>query len=149
MKTGIKEFIELGVKDEVVDYNNPNCINCKDCCGNNTPVLLSEYNSLLKYFKTKEGKEIFKAARKIKLEADRKLIEDNIVDFSCPFNSKNCRCKIYYHRPSVCKDFHCSKDLLKKDYNKDNYNVDHITINDLFEKKEYVEKKRKEREYYY
>ena len=132
IKSNFKEWMQHGIDDTVVDYKNPSCNNCDGCCDYTTSILLSEYKALKKYFKTPEGKLIYKEAKKNQLKAARLLVEENTLSFKCYFLTDSKRCRLYSHRPSVCRDFHCTSALAKENFNRDEYVVDHLCIQDLF-----------------
>lgn len=110
MKKSYSDFIK-NIDKGVVDYNNPKCINCNDCCGILTLISENEYQELKKYFtKNKIGKEIYKVAVKRVLTEMR---ERDALYLQCPLNTGTKKCVIYDRRPSVCRDFHCKAELNK------------------------------------
>jgi len=63
---------------------------CVKCCTCQLPVSLPEIKKLKQYIRRNE-------------------IEDsNLGSESCPFLNQEGRCRVYIHRPSVCKFFNCS-----------------------------------------
>lgn len=124
-----KEFLDDLKNPEITDMNNPNCINCNECCSIITILTPQDYKNLKKYFKTKEGKAKYKQA----IKRNNKYKNTDTISMMCPFLTKNKRCSIYSNRPKLCMDFHCSEDLRAKDYDiKSNSDNKHYVINDLF-----------------
>lgn len=122
-----KDYIENQLKDEVIDYNNPNCNNCNDCCSLNVMLTKEEYEFYIKHFK-KNKKVLVELAQKHR-EKGKKV---KAINFMCPFTSKGRKCLIYNIRPQICKDFHCKPQLNKPNHLKEYHIEPHKTINDIF-----------------
>ena len=45
-----KGYVENRVKNEIIDYKNPNCNNCVDCCDLLTMITEEEYKLYKKIF---------------------------------------------------------------------------------------------------
>ena len=127
-----EDFLSDNVKGEIVDYNNPNCISCNDCCSLATVITKKEYNRIKKYLTTdvngialyKQGKELIKRYRK-----------DGIIYFKCPLSLEySKKCGIYKIRPQICRDFHCKSEL-NKVKQRPKYGEHEYTIFDLFDNK--------------
>lgn len=132
LKLSVNEYLKvlsnLEEKQEIHNFKNPNCTRCYECCGIAAPISEEEYKRLKKFLKTSEGQEIYKKSLKIKKQKE----SDGSIFMYCPFiNFTNGRCRIYQHRPQVCKDFHCSPELRKKGYDKSAYREGY-TIGSLF-----------------
>lgn len=126
MITNGMEFLKNAVKDEVIDLENPNCINCTECCSLLTMITEEEYKKYKKLFNGKY-KTIYQQSVKRWKEIAR---EKNALNYTCPFITRNKRCAIYAIRPQTCKDFHCKTSLNK--LNKEIIELQsHKTINDL------------------
>lgn len=106
----VDEFLALDKKG-VVDYNNPGCSDCNDCCGALSYISNEEYTRLKKFFtKDKLGKKIYQSALNRVLTKTKELDALYLV---CPLSNGLKRCDIYPMRPAICRDFHCSKELNK------------------------------------
>lgn len=118
-------------EDTVTDMNNPNCNNCNECCSILSMLLEKEYKDLKKYLKKdKEGQRVYKEA----VARIEKAKEKNTLSLMCPFSNSKKRCSIYKVRPSICREFHCTKELAE-DYDKSKYEDEHqYTILDLFKR---------------
>lgn len=118
------EILKNGVDEEVVDLNNPSCSQCNECCTMFALITKEEYLSLRKFLRTdKEGKRLYKDARK---RFDKNYTRyDRGVDTLCPFTTTNKKCAIYDKRPSICKKFHCKKELAV-DFDKNEYIKDGV-----------------------
>lgn len=105
------EYIESFKTGEIIDYDNPNCIECNDCCTLGASITKKEYKDLTKYFATDiNGKIIYKNAKKLLMDN----LEKGTLYMKCPFSSQDTRrCRIYTRRPKVCKQFHCNPELNK------------------------------------
>ena len=128
-KTTMDEFLKDSIKDHVTDMHNPACNNCNDCCSMGAMLLKSEYESLRKYLKKDP------AGRKVYSEAI-KMIKKNetptCVYWICLFSNNSKKCSIYYRRPLICREFHCSAELAT-DFDKTIYeDQEHYIIKDLF-----------------
>ena len=68
MLTSQEEYIKRVFKNESIDFKNPLCNNCNECCTITAMITPDEYKKLNKFLKTK-GKSIYKDAvsRHIKL----------------------------------------------------------------------------------
>lgn len=106
-----KDYIKNLIENETIDYNNPNCINCNDCCALLTIITPEEYKFYKKYFNGK-GKKIFKDCVNNWKEIAERL---NVENMMCPFITKTRRCAIYSIRPKTCREFHCKNSLNKFD----------------------------------
>lgn len=104
-----KEYIQNALKDEVVDLNNPNCINCTECCSLLTMITDEEYKNYKKLFNGKY-KTIYQQSVKRWKDIGRKY---NAINQTCPFITSTKRCAIYSIRPKTCKEFHCKPSLNK------------------------------------
>lgn len=126
MITNGEEFLKNALKAEVVDLENPNCINCSECCSLLTMITDEEYK---KYKKLFNGK--YKTIYQQSIKRWKKVAEEkNALNYTCPFITRNKRCAIYEIRPMVCKDFHCKSSLNKLDKSIIE-STKHKTINDL------------------
>ncbi|MGL5717287.1 MAG: YkgJ family cysteine cluster protein [Paraclostridium sp.] len=105
------EYIESFKKNEIIDYDNPKCIKCNDCCTLGASLTIKEYKDLKKYFATDiNGKILYANAKKLLIDH----LEEGTLYMNCPFSSQETkRCKIYNRRPKVCKQFHCKSELNK------------------------------------
>lgn len=103
----LTEFMASYSNGDIVDYKNPNCKDCNDCCSLFTLISEVEYKSLKKYFtKDKIGISKYKmAVSKFYTMAD----ETAGVYLVCPFSDRGKKCIIYNKRPEICRSFHCSK----------------------------------------
>lgn len=126
-----EEFLNSIEEKKIVDYKNPSCNNCVDCCGGLSVISQEEYKKLLKLLKTPQWKSQFQGA-KSRLKKRNEVSKDTL-DLRCPFQH-NGRCTIYSIRPQVCREFHCSPSLNKWDLDKfiKEY-PDHVTILNLFD----------------
>lgn len=101
---GLKEQSEKG--EHAIDMNNPFCLNCNECCSMLTVLSPIEYEALLNYFQTEEGKAILKIAKNKVKRHWRK----SIIYMMCPFtDDETKKCMIYSKRPCICKKYHCNK----------------------------------------
>lgn len=58
--TTVGEFLEHQGKGEIINYNNPSCKDCNDCCSMGTLLTKEEYLTLEKYIrKDRTGKRLF------------------------------------------------------------------------------------------
>lgn len=104
-QTTMLEYLK-NFKDEVTNMHNLFCSNCNECCSLHTPMTKEEYITLQEYFQTADGKKILQQARnKVK-----RYIRKNTLYEMCPFtDDETKKCRIYDLRPTICKNFHCSK----------------------------------------
>lgn len=130
-QTSIADFIEDGLKDEVTDFNNPSCTNCNECCSMGVMLLPEEYKKLKKYLlNDNTGKTIYNDA----VNRIKKYSKGGTIYWMCPFSNSNKKCSIYNIRPSICRDFHCKKEL-SENYNRAKYEEkEHFIMFDLFKK---------------
>lgn len=115
----------------VTDLNNPNCASCIECCSIATMIDEEEFSKLKKYLtKDKQGKLAYQVANK----KYQKSLQGRDISLICPFATKNKRCSIYSHRPSLCEMFHCSSKLnkLSDEYKDQLERSNHKVIADLF-----------------
>ncbi len=127
-----EEFLKGILEDKVVDYNNPNCINCNDCCSLGSILTDSEYKKLKNYF-TNNPK-----GRKIHAEGVELIIsyyKKGMFYAMCPLSDPTTKkCKIYDRRPKICRDFHCKKELDKSDIKKERLYCNKTIIDIFFER---------------
>lgn len=138
----VGEFLKHAKDGEVIDYNNPDCKSCNDCCGSLTYLTLDEYAELQVYFaKNKIGKIIYKKAIDRVLKNTKEL---DALYLKCPLTNGIMKCEIYKKRPSICRDFHCKAKLSKvTDENKDKYfgkTIFDLFKDDLMKDKKFREK---------
>lgn len=123
----ISQFQLNHIKNEITDFNNPDCKDCYECCSMGSMLTKEEYTFLKSYLKH-DGKQIYQRG----IALIKKHLKQGTVLWMCPF-SKNKRCTIYSFRPTICKQFHCKKELRSKDYNKEEMEKqEHYMIYDLF-----------------
>lgn len=123
---------EIKGEDAIVDYNNKDCVDCDECCAMFTLITQSEYDDLEKYFKkNKIGQVVYKKAVDRVLSFDKEI--PNAIYLKCPLLNRKKKCDIYNSkkRPSICKEFHCSKELNTLD---DKLNQRNRMIFELFSK---------------
>ena len=121
-----EEYIKRVFKNESIDFKNPLCNNCNECCTITAMITPDEYKKLNKFLKTK-GKSIYKDAVSRHIKLAKKY---NCRNFKCPFSTLNKKCAIYSMRPAVCRNYHCTPSLNKLEPY-DEFE-EHLTINDLF-----------------
>lgn len=126
MLTNGMEFVKSTLEDKVTDLENPNCINCSECCSLFTIITIDEFKNYKKLFNGKY-KNIYNQSVKRWKEIS---ISKNALNFTCPFITKNKRCAIYSIRPKTCREFHCKASLNKLDKSLIE-KEEHKTINDL------------------
>lgn len=86
------------------DYSvNGKCINCNECCSVNLPLTRKEY-------------KFFKKVIAVNIKAIRNnyeiFMKKGLYFLRCPFSSlENKRCQIYKDRPTICRVYHCHKEL--------------------------------------
>jgi Fe-S-cluster containining protein len=119
---------EFGKNETIINYNNPNCDNCNDCCSMMANITQSEYDSIMAEINS--NKELERYVMDRIRNYKHKLFNDSILNWMCIFSDKDKKCKIYDIRPSICRDFHCS-DNNKIDKTK--YVKNFIMIYNLFE----------------
>lgn len=87
-----------------IDYSdeNGNCNGCSECCNVFVPITKKE----LKLLKRLLTKKVLKRYKKSK--------DDYSINCKCPFSTDK-GCSIYNLRPSICKQYHCKKELSKRD----------------------------------
>ena len=124
-----EEFLADNIEGKIIDYNNPKCINCNDCCSMGAVITKEEYKKIGKYI-TNDVNGI--ALHKKGLEIIKRYLKEGTLYYKCPFSGEySKKCGIYNIRPKVCRDFHCSKDL-NKQVDRPEYDPDGYTIMDLF-----------------
>lgn len=126
MITNGEEYLRNALKDEVIDLENPNCINCVECCSLLTMITDEEYKKYKKLFNGKYKTIYQQSVKRWKDIAEEK----KAFNLTCPFITRNKRCAIYSIRPQTCKDFHCKSSLNKLD-KKLIEETTHKTIKDL------------------
>lgn len=94
-----------------VDYKiNGECPEkCGRCCSSILPMSEYEIKKIKKYMK--RNPEKFGDP----INPNDNLNEKNYKDV-CPFIDENGRCKIYVHRPEMCKKFICGKHTMDFNY---------------------------------
>ena len=124
-----EEFLKDNMEGEIIDYNNPKCIDCNDCCSMGAVVTEKEYKKIKKYISTDvNGIALYKKG----MEIVKRHLDKGTIYYKCPFSGEySKKCGIYKIRPQVCKDFHCKKEL-NKQIERPDYNPDNYTIMDLF-----------------
>lgn len=125
------QFKEDHIKGEITDFNNPDCVDCYECCSMGTMITNEEYTALKSFLKH-SGKPIYDRG----ISLIKKHWEKGTIYWMCPF-SKNKRCLIYNTRPLICRQFHCKEELRDVNYmvNKDQLEKEgHHMIFDLFKK---------------
>lgn len=135
--TTVGEFLEHQGKGEIINYNNPSCKDCNDCCSMGTLLTKEEYLTLEKYIrKDRTGKRLFIEA----VERIMPYYKKGTIYWMCPFSNGLKRCSIYHMRPQICKDFHCDPNLRLATYDKGKYAPEeHYEIFDLFKKRIWFE----------
>ena len=85
-----------------IDYSdeNGNCNGCSECCNVFVPITKKELK-LLKRLLTKKV-----------LKRYAKSTMNDSINCKCPFSTDD-GCSIYNLRPSICKNYHCKKELSK------------------------------------
>lgn len=129
-KSSMNEFIKDGLKDQIIQMNNPNCVDCAECCSMGTELTDEEFQGLSKFLKKdKYGKFLYEYGVRIVWTYYKK----GTIYWLCPF-SYNKRCRIYSKRPAICRNFHCDKDPQGLKEFRDSYPKGSHTIADLFRK---------------
>lgn len=106
-------YLQKVEENNITDLNNPSCCDCNQCCDLTTIITEDEFKFYKKYFKTKEGKAIYKEALK---SFNKTFINDNgTINLLCPFLNNKKRCRIYKVRPTICRNFHCTEKLRNDD----------------------------------
>lgn len=129
VQTSAEEYLRNVAERKVIDYKNPNCNNCTDCCGMLSIISEQEFKKIKKQLKTPQWRSQYQGAKSRFIERNKKK---DVVDLRCPFQHSG-RCTIYTLRPTVCREFHCSPSLNKWDTDKFmEENPEHKTIMHLF-----------------
>lgn len=109
-KKTIIDYISSLENREVIDYKNPKCIDCNDCCTMTAALTDKEYKTIYKYLTTDpNGIVLYKRAINIL----QKHLKEGTLYMICPLSLDSKKCGIYRIRPKACRDFHCSKKLDK------------------------------------
>lgn len=104
-KKSFEEYINLLKENEVINMQNPLCIDCNECCSMTAQLEDEEYFDLLEFIKTKEGKAIYQQG----LNRIKRYFRQGTIYMMCPFTDEvTKKCRIYDIRPKVCRSFHCS-----------------------------------------
>jgi Fe-S-cluster containining protein len=109
-----------------LDYSNPNCVDCNECCMMMVALTRYEFESIL--YRIRHDKELESKLIHTIIEYKNKLIYQNTVIWNCIFSDKDKKCMIYDIRPQICKNYHCSK---KNDVDVSKY-PEHLIIMDIF-----------------
>lgn len=120
---GYEEFIKSLKTGEIIDYKNPDCIDCNDCCTMLAAINTREYFNLKRFLNSEKGRIIYNKAYKRMVDYIQK---NNVIYMVCPFTDlETKRCDIYEQRPEICKDFHCSK-IPDKKFTNYNLTIGHV-----------------------
>jgi Fe-S-cluster containining protein len=103
----INNLNDFGKIQNVTDMKNPNCDNCNDCCTMMAAITKQELGSIVDYILNNK-RLIDYTIGKI-FEYKLLLENEKILNWTCLFSDQNKKCAIYDIRPSICKNFHCSK----------------------------------------
>jgi len=130
VESDFESFIENNLSGKIIDMQNPDCVDCNECCSMGTVLTDEEYARLRRFLrKDKLGRFYFEQG----LELILRHMRDSVFYWMCPFSDMNKRCKIYKRRPLICRQFHCDDGLRSNEYKKVE-GRGHKTIWDLFEK---------------
>lgn len=99
------EYLDHLKNDTVTNMQNPTCIACNECCSLFVGLTKEEYQTILAFVQSKEGKSIYQRAKnKVK-----RYYRKGTLYGLCPFTDDTTKkCAIYAIRPFICRDFHCS-----------------------------------------
>lgn len=126
-----EEYLKAVAEKNIIDYKNPSCNNCIDCCGALSVVSNEEFKKINKQLKSPRWKSQLEGAKN---RYRKRAAIKEYTDLRCPFQNNN-RCTIYEIRPKVCREFHCSPELNTWDLDKFlKEHEDHKTILDFIVK---------------
>jgi len=107
------EYKKRHAEYNVIDMKNPSCKRCNDCCSMTAMITDEEYENILRYcMNHPKGREVHKRGA----ERLERYLKHGTLNAMCPFTTEDQRrCGIYFIRPKVCRDFHCSPELNRLD----------------------------------
>jgi Fe-S-cluster containining protein len=120
-------FENFGKNEEKINYNNPDCKNCNECCTMMANITESEFNKIIAEIDSNKELRDFLVYQIIKNISN--YLSKNILDWTCIFSDYKKKCKIYDIAPSICKEYHCIND---KNIDKSKYLNKFIIIYDIF-----------------
>jgi Fe-S-cluster containining protein len=127
IKDSLKNFKINMLKDEITSMQNPECVDCNECCSMGTMLTNDEYTKLKRFIKKdRYGKYLYQQG----VGTILRYFKQGIIYWMCPF-SLNKRCQIYKSRPAICKQFHCDESAKSKEF-RDSYDPKSHTILELF-----------------
>jgi Fe-S-cluster containining protein len=130
VESDFNTFIESNLSGKIIDMQNPDCVDCNECCSMGTVLSDDEFNSLSRFLrKDKLGKVYFELGVSLIM----RHMSKGTFYWMCAFSDNNKKCRIYKKRPLICRQFHCDEGLRSNEYKKVE-GSGHKTIWDLFEK---------------
>jgi Fe-S-cluster containining protein len=120
-------FDDFGKREEEINYNNPNCENCNDCCTMMANITEAEFNQIVKEIDSNKELRDFLICQILK-NINKYLLEKTL-DWTCVFSDHKKKCKIHNIAPSICKEYHC---ISGKKIDKTKYVNKFIIIYDVF-----------------
>ena len=110
-QTSFSEYLNNLAESKIIDYNNPKCKECNDCCTLTASVTKKEISEIKNFLK--KNKKINKKVNS-NVKKTNKLLECGSIDLTCLFSDKlSKKCLVYPARPQICKSFHCHASLNK------------------------------------